>query len=227
MSYHVKTYFEKPEKYLHKNFGIRIRKFIIDRLLSDTPTNKVILDVGCGDGSLSIDWLSNNKVYFCDFSEPMINLVKARLNSKDRKNAHFLNTSLEELQLPDIPDIILCIGLLAHVPSVEGAIDKLASLSDRNTILVLQFSDCEHILNKLYQLGGGRIQKVNRIKENQLLSLLEKSGFSRLSRDRFQLLLPGMGRLPDNWLFRFQKFLAISGIGDIIGQEIILVLNRK
>jgi SAM-dependent methyltransferase len=227
MSYHVKTYFEKPEKYLHKNFGIRIRKFIIDRLLSDTPTNKIILDVGCGDGSLSIDWLFNNKVYFCDFSKPMIDLVKARLNSEDRKNAHFLNTSLEELQLPDIPEIILCIGLLAHVPSVEGAINKLASLSGRNTILVLQFSDGDHLLNKFYQLGGGRSQKVNRIKENQLFGLLDKSGFSCLSIDRFQLLLPGMGRLPDNWLYAFQIFIQKIGLGSVLGQEIMLLLIKK
>jgi SAM-dependent methyltransferase len=227
MSYEPKSFFEQPAQYLHKNFGIRLRKQIIDRLLGEKPRNQIILDIGCGDGSLSVDWLSENEVYFCDFSKPMLDLVESRLQPTERPKAHFLHTSLEELKVNKKPNVILCIGVLAHVPSIQKAISTIADLSGRETKLVLQMTDDHHPLNRLYHLGGGRKQRVNKIDESQLLKSLNEVGFGLIVKERFQLLLPGMGRLPDNWLFAFQSFVQMIGLGRLMGQDIMMVFKKK
>ena len=64
----VAGYFNQPEAYLKNGFDIAVRKKIITQLLGDI-SNKHILDMGCGNGALSMDYLEHNQVHFVDLAE--------------------------------------------------------------------------------------------------------------------------------------------------------------
>ena len=72
----VKAFFNQPHRYLHKRFGLRLRAEITQELLG--PLSAVrILDIGCGDGSISLPYLfSGNSLVLLDLSESMLQLAR-------------------------------------------------------------------------------------------------------------------------------------------------------
>ncbi|MBI4521774.1 MAG: hypothetical protein HY701_13110 [Gemmatimonadetes bacterium] len=49
----VRAFFQQPDRYLGKSFVVRVRQRIVRDLLGDLR-NQRILDVGCGDGRVSM-----------------------------------------------------------------------------------------------------------------------------------------------------------------------------
>ena len=78
---YVQVFFEQPDKYLRNRFVIQIRKKIIAGLIEKIKHSNV-LDVGCGDGSLTIDLLDKSRVTFLDASSAMLNILKKRVKIK-------------------------------------------------------------------------------------------------------------------------------------------------
>ncbi|RPJ69516.1 MAG: hypothetical protein EHM20_16350, partial [Alphaproteobacteria bacterium] len=65
----VKHFFNKPELYLKNQTLIEIRKIITRKLVEETIP-KQILDLGCGNGSISLQFLSSSThVVMVDLSE--------------------------------------------------------------------------------------------------------------------------------------------------------------
>ena len=75
----IKTYFNNTNSYLKNNANIALRKDIIKSLIGQI-VNSSILDIGCGNGELSLQYAKKNKVDYFDISENMINIVKNNLN---------------------------------------------------------------------------------------------------------------------------------------------------
>ena len=84
----VKVFFNNPDNYLTNNTGISLRKIILKNILGDIK-KKSILDIGCGDGTLSKNYLGNNIITFLDFSENMINVAKKTIPPKEFQNVAF------------------------------------------------------------------------------------------------------------------------------------------
>src|SRR5437773_11740974 len=88
---HVKSFFDRTNVYLRKSFGISLRVSIVRRLLGDLD-GSTILDLGCGDGRVSLQYLShNNKITLVDLSERM--LEQTRLNTPEafKTNVEYIN----------------------------------------------------------------------------------------------------------------------------------------
>src|ERR1043166_2404326 len=72
----AKVFFHNPDLYLTKNYDISLRAAIVKQLLGEI-NNCRILDLGCGDGTISSQFLpANNHVTMVDMSAEMLERAK-------------------------------------------------------------------------------------------------------------------------------------------------------
>lgn len=223
-----RAFFEKPERYLNKNFKIQIRKEIVEELLG-TIQNKSILDIGCGNGAISKDLLlQKNQIHFVDASSPMLELAKKNIPSQYASQARFSQSTIEDFNEKEQYDIIICMGLLAHVSSVENCIQKLYTYLRSDGILLLQLTDNDKILAKLNNLIGLRSQKsFNIISFSNLKNIIDHIGLKIDRLIQYSVLMPGMGILPESWLYSIQKKSMRTGLLHRISYDKVLVLKQK
>jgi ubiquinone/menaquinone biosynthesis C-methylase UbiE len=86
-----KIYFDNTDIYLRLNPVIKLRKKIIQEILVDQK-NMQIIDIGCGNGELTKDFLCSNQVTFLDISNNMLTQAKKNIDAGYIKNATFINS---------------------------------------------------------------------------------------------------------------------------------------
>ena len=109
-----------------------------------------LLDCACGTGEITLQVLKTSNflnAVICDISTDMLSIAK-KLISKE------INSNIVSYQEVDIfkyepPknlkfDIILCLGLIAHVGSLDDLLRHLKFMLCKNGIIVLQSSILEH-----------------------------------------------------------------------------------
>jgi len=210
------VFFNKTDNYLHKNFGVKVRANIIKDILKDIH-GKSILDMGCGNGGVSLQFAANNNLTLVDLSENMLTLAKKNSHPDYRGNIKFICASLSDFNPHEKYDVIFAIGLLAHVSSPNAAIAKLYSCLSEEGILILQFSDYDSLLTKMrVQLSKER-HSVNAVTRNEMLEIIKRNNLILEKEVQYSFLPPGAGKLPNNLLYNFtmltykKKWLSIIG----------------
>ena len=147
----VKEYFNNTDNYLKSNPEILLRTLLI-KLNLPSIRNKKIIDVGCGNGELSLPFVNNNQITFVDFSEKMLEIVKLKIPYNFIGNTTLININIDQLDSNNKFDYIFAIGLLAHVESVESTFNSLSGLLAENGILVIQFTNRHNFSFKIISL---------------------------------------------------------------------------
>jgi SAM-dependent methyltransferase len=191
----VHDYFESGA-YLKPNPLTAIRARLVADLLCDLE-KKSVLDLGCGDGSLSRA-LRGNDLTLVDFSDAM--LERARRNVPEARHVPADVLAWE----PDrLYDAVLAVGLLAHVESVERLLEKVAAALRPDGRCVLQVTDAGHPLGWLLARYGrirpGEGYHANELSRRELIEQAAAYGLKPVATRRYGLLLPGTGRLPYRW----------------------------
>lgn len=182
---HVKSLFEVPEKYLNpRQYDIKIRAETV-QLFTDNLTFERVLDIGCGDGSISLPMLSRCKqLTLLDISKSMLSLASKRIPSERIPDVNliegdFISSNLE----PQSYDLIFCIGVLAHVDSPAAVIAKVARLAKPGALVVLEFTDSFHfwgipvvLYQKILKLLRPEPYKLNRLRKKQVLDMCQENG---------------------------------------------------
>jgi len=115
----VKFFFNKSNYLKNSSDRISIRTKLVRQFLGDIKNVK-ILDIGCGDGSLSLQFLNKkNTITFVDISEKMLKKVSKNVPTDLISNVVLINNSFDALSDDELFDIVICVGVIAHVPSVE------------------------------------------------------------------------------------------------------------
>ncbi|MBX2944882.1 MAG: class I SAM-dependent methyltransferase [Cyclobacteriaceae bacterium] len=227
MDTNVHTFFNTTSNYLHQSFGIRIRAEIIRELIGH-PVGKKIIDVGCGNGVISNQFLDKNHITFLDLSENMIKHVRDGIDSKFEGNAKYLVGSFTDLEIADVYDYIFAIGLLAHVPSVSACLSRMNSILFPEGSVIIQFSDFDQWLTRLnIRKATSYGYPINHLSYGVMTDLVAKHGFGIEKEIRFSFLLPGMGKLPDSFLYRYSRLVWRSKILSRMGTDIIWLLKKK
>jgi len=142
----VLNYFNK-RIWLNSDIEINNRMEIVKVLLQGIE-NKKILDVGCGDGRISLQFKSNNLLLLLDISSKM--LESARKNVlKDEKNVRLVQADFLEYETDEKFDIVICIGVLAHVKSVKETLVKISSVMMDGGTCIIQFTNCANFIGWL------------------------------------------------------------------------------
>ncbi len=216
----VAAYFNQPI-YLSKTFDIRLRHEIIQSLMPKALAGLRCLDVGCGDGSLSLAYLAELKsLTMVDLSEEMLKLAKNKVPPDLKAKVTMRQQAIDSIQTDNIQadnfDVILCIGVLAHVPDVSETLRSLAELLTFGGILIVQITDSDKWLSKLNLCYNHLLDllidrygyKRNATSKSDILNMTQRLGLRLQEQRRFGLIAPGMQALiSDELLFKYQRFV--------------------
>jgi ubiquinone/menaquinone biosynthesis C-methylase UbiE len=154
----VETFFQEPSVYLNNNSIIGLRAWLLNNEIGEVNGIE-ILDIGCGNGAISSPYVNNNRVTFLDSSEAMLVEVKRNLNPSMFVNARFICGDFLSADLQDRYEIILLIGVVAHVSDIDAALAGIYRLLNRNGTAFIQITDSSHpltkinnVLNKLFSI---------------------------------------------------------------------------
>lgn len=156
----VRAVFEDAEWYFSRRaFDIRIRAETVQELVSLSDDARV-LDIGCGDGSISLPLLTaKSRLTLLDISSNMLSIAKSKVPAGLEGNTETVNQDFMEAKFaPHSFDLILCIGVMAHVASPADCIKKMVSLLKPDGSLILECSDATHFVTRflahVYKIKG-------------------------------------------------------------------------
>ena len=226
----VQRFFARDTTYLKKDFNRRMRAEIVQSLAGPICGSKV-LDLGCGDGSISRQFLNNgNRVSMVDVSEDMLELARTAAPESGAFECKYIQANFLDHALSDQFDLILCVGVLAHVPSIDGAFRSIRSHLRDTGRCIIQWSDSQGLAGKamaaytamIERIKGSYGYKLNRLRSSDVVDTARQHGLFPVSLTRYHLMLPGMGRLPNDVLYQFQRMTlnnrAVRALStDVIG----------
>jgi 2-polyprenyl-3-methyl-5-hydroxy-6-metoxy-1,4-benzoquinol methylase len=200
----VKMVYEKPDSYLsRRRYNINIRAETVQHFVNNTTFER-ILDIGCGDGSMSLTLLSSkNRLTLVDISGSMLSIARSRIPSGLLPNVEIVNEDFMSAKLvPRSYDLILCIGVLAHADSPSALVDKVTSLLRPGGTVVMESTDANHFTNRaavLYHRLLGLLRRptyaLNLVSAAKVIEMYRSRGLKLSAIYRYNLpAFPGMDR---------------------------------
>ena len=228
----VKDYFNETDNYLKNNLLIALRSRLIKKNLPDLK-NKRILDIGCGNGELTLPYIKDNKITYIDLSDKMLEIVRSNIPIEYYQNAKFLNIDFEKFDLTEKYDYLFMIGVLAHVNSIEMAFSKIVGLLDSNGTLIVQFTNHRNVLSFIIRLifeikkilWKKLDYKVNNTSLQKIKKELKKNKLEYYNKVNYWPPIPGFSLLP----MGIRKFIYYKLLNSILlrplGSEILLFIS--
>jgi SAM-dependent methyltransferase len=176
----VNPFFDFGEWFQHSRYSIQIRTEVILAFLQNREFRS-LLDVGCGDGSLSIPLLKpGRRITFLDVSEKVLAAVKSRVPEKHFCAVEFRNEDILSAEFDKSYDVVLCVGVLAHVRHPYHLLRKIIEIVNTNGFLIIQNTDSCHFRSRLLRLylkiGDRSGYPLNRLSDSDIRALLSSSG---------------------------------------------------
>ena len=161
------------------------RRDLVQRVLPGEPV-EAFLDVGCGDGALSLDLVGRlgARAFGCDLS-----LRRVERAGNTKREVRFSGASVYELPFAtNAVPLVVCTDLLEHLDDPERAFAELARVSSKWVLVTVPYCiDIEKTLcphcGKDYFLYGHQ----HSFGEDGLRALAEKAG---AAVERFEHLIP-------------------------------------
>jgi 2-polyprenyl-3-methyl-5-hydroxy-6-metoxy-1,4-benzoquinol methylase len=231
----VRKLFQDTAVYLGKDHQAEVRRILLGEQIR-IPGDARILDVGCGDGRVSLQFLSEGtRVVLMDISESMLDKARQRIQAPLRANVELRNEDILETRLEGKFDLIVCLGLLAHVTSAETVIRRVASLLTHNGQCVFQITDDDHPVGRLlYTYSAGRTENDNpdsylltRIGRAKLYAICAEAGLYPRTVLRHWSVLPGLSLLPNAVLKRYQLLTGRFTFLSKMGSELIVLFEKR
>jgi cyclopropane fatty-acyl-phospholipid synthase-like methyltransferase len=201
----VREVFENAPHYLKsRRIDIRFRVETVKQLAAGLKWQR-LLDIGCGDGSISLQLLAPaSHLTLLDLSASMVSIVKKNIpenltGNVDVRNENFMTASFA----PKLFDLIVTVGVMAHVDSPDAFLAKVKSLLRPGGSLIVEFTDSRHYVGQLGRFWG-RIKELvapsryptNRLSFADVSSLFEKHQLKLVSAFRYSRIpLPGIDRI--------------------------------
>jgi ubiquinone/menaquinone biosynthesis C-methylase UbiE len=200
----VRRLFESPRWYLDGTAcNIRIRRETV-REWAEGIRSRRMLDIGCGDGSISLPLLrADNRLTLLDVSSGMLDIARSNVPEEIAGNVELKNTDLMAADLGgNAYDLIICLGVLAHVDSPEAAVAKIAGLLQPGGVLMLEFTDAFHpvgiptvLFSQFRSMYRPSPYRLNLLSRHEVQGMLRASNLNLISTFRYSIRLPGIYRL--------------------------------
>ena len=201
----VRGVFDRTGSYLENDAPIDVRARAVRDMLGPLEGSR-ILDVGCGDGRISLQYLSaSNSITLLDVSPRMLEVAASRVPPELVARTERVNAGLEDYAAATPFDVVLCIGVLAHVASVPVAVRRAAELTAPGGACVFQLTDRSRALGRLHDAVAdlrlrlavtARRYAMNRVRLDEVLALAAERGLAPVDSKRYWGTFPGMGLLP-------------------------------
>lgn len=222
----VKSFFNVPDNYLHKRFGIRLRKDLLQKLVPK-KSYKTLLDVGCGDGSLSIDFLSTcDSASLIDVSSSMLKLAQSNIERAGFRNKiNFIEGDFLQTSFANKFELVLLVGVLAHVPDVEKVFSKLQDIVAEKGIVAVQFTDSNNFFLKFKR--ASHQYNLNQTSYALIETLIARYGFKIRDTRRYMIPFPGMRLFSDGFLYNLQRAILSLRFLAMFTSDYMIVIEKK
>jgi 2-polyprenyl-3-methyl-5-hydroxy-6-metoxy-1,4-benzoquinol methylase len=221
--------FFETSSYLERNAIIPVRSRVTTLWLSHI-CDGWILDLGCGDGSVSRPLLAKgNRLTLVDFSSHMI--AAARSATPSGSPVTFVQADILEW-VPDRQyDAVLCVGVLAHVSSVEAVITKVVQSLRPGGLCVLQITDdgspLGSLLNRYYRFREHAGYQLSMVSAAALLKIAARHNLRPLHSRRYGIQIPGLGLIPAGWEAKAEMNVASRPRLARLGAELLVCFRRS
>lgn len=202
----VKELFEDTALYLTYDYNLQIRKENLEAFTKDLKYDSV-LDMPCGTGSISLPLLKHAKtVTLIDISSNMLSIAKSNIPEIEKHKVTFINDDFFNIDIkPGSYDLVICLGLLAHVNSPEQLLNKLSHSVSPGGHLIIQNTDSAHFYSYLirFYLGLKNIiskqpYKLNKVKGTFVEEQVSKNGLKLVKTFRYNQSFLGLSNLFTN-----------------------------
>lgn len=202
----VKELFEDTDLYLTYDYNLQIRKENLVALTKDLKYDSV-LDMPCGTGSISLPLLKNAKTLtLIDISSNMLSIAKSNIPDDEKHKVTFINDDFFNIDIKsNTYDLVICLGLLAHVNSPEQLLTKLSHIISPGGHLIIQNTDSAHFYSHLIRcyLGLKNIiskqrYKLNKVKGSFVEQQVSKNGLQLIKTFRYNQSFLGLSNLFTN-----------------------------
>jgi ubiquinone/menaquinone biosynthesis C-methylase UbiE len=231
----VREFFDRPAYLERGRFLIDVRAILVRDLIGPTAHAR-ILDLGCGDGSISVPLLTLvNELTLVDLSPRMLELASARIPNRLRSRTQVVNAALTDFPPAGTYDLVLCIGVLAHVNNIDAAVAKIAQCLEPGGSAIVEFTPVPNPWRRLLfpyywireiHRGTPMGYQTNKVPMPQILQTFKHHGLDLVRVKRHFFPLPTMAWWPQRWLYRYALSAAKSRLGSIIGTEHIMLFAK-
>jgi 2-polyprenyl-3-methyl-5-hydroxy-6-metoxy-1,4-benzoquinol methylase len=211
----VRQRFDNTSSYLGRRFNIALRALIVRDLLQRV-LDCTILDLGCGDGSLSLQYVDEaTHITLVDVSTGMLDIAKQATPRYLSEKVDYINTDIDHYTAEGRFDVVLCIGVLAHVASLEDTVARISGYLKPGGRCIVQITDNDRLFGRILNSYNSRRARhsygyaFTPTGSAQLLQLASRHGLSLQREHHYLSPFPGMRLLPDRWLFHLER-LALS-----------------
>lgn len=224
----VRAFFES-EVYVHENPLIPVRARTVASLLDGVRGGR-ILDLGCGDGAISRPLLAaNNQLTLVDFSNAM--LERARGATPRGAPVEFISADILTYVPDTLYDAVLCIGVLAHLPSIEPMIQRVAQFTRPGGVCVFQITDDDSplgwALNRYRRLRPQRpAYTLNVLARSDVIAIADRYSLTVRDTRKYALSIPGSARLPRTMRHSLEASFAGSPLLSRAGAETMISFDR-
>lgn len=152
---HLREYYEKEgetQSYVYDRYQHQIRKYWIEKMM-DINKDTFLLDVGCGEGMLTID--AAKKVRRAVGLEIAVSKIRKAAESSKFKNIDFVVGDAEKLPFKNNAfDAAICAEVLEHLPNPERALEEISRVTKEQVVVSVPTREvCMHY--KIYALFKG------------------------------------------------------------------------
>jgi cyclopropane fatty-acyl-phospholipid synthase-like methyltransferase len=199
----VEQYFADPAKYIRNNPYVELRSRAVRQMLPSL-TRKTVLDLGCGDGRVSIPLLGpTDELLLVDSSRGMLAAAAANIPPEATGRVKIQCTDVAAFEPPGSFDVVLCIGLLAHVPDLRTTLQRVTSCVSRNGCALLQLTDDSYFFGRVAHWTGALQRRLfqpsahvpNHMTLRLICAEMERLGFDLAQSYRYACV-PGVRLLP-------------------------------
>ena len=209
----ARRFFGDAGRYLAGNYRIPLRAQIVAELVGNV-CGQSVLDLGCGNGGVSAQFVrAGNRVTMVDFSAEMLERARDSVPVECRPQVRLVHADINQFASTEQYDLVLCIGVLAHVDSVPATIARVAELVKPGGRAVFQIGDNERGLMRLAGWVQARRAALSRTsmpwadtRLSEVVAAAEQHGLTLQRQQQHLLLLPGLGRLLGPWLIPYDTF---------------------
>lgn len=228
----VQHYFADPDKYVRNNPYVGLRSRAVKRMLSSL-TRKTVLDLGCGDGRVSLPLIGPaDELLLVDSSQGMLAAAAANIPPELSGRVRIQRADVGALQPPGTFDVVLCIGLLAHVPDVPATLQLVTRCVAEGGRVLLQLTDDTYFFGRLGHWAGAVHRRFvqpgahvpNHMTLDSISTEMRRLGF-QLTQSYQYACVPGVRLLPAP-LTRAVVNIAAKKPVSYLGGEILALFTR-
>lgn len=202
---HVREVFENAPRYLRsRQVDIQFRMEVV-RTFANAVKWRRLLDIGCGDGSISLQLLTSaSHLTLMDLSASMVALAKKNVSENHAanvviRNENFIAASFDT----ELYDLVVAVGVMAHVDSPDAFLAKIKRLLRPGGNIIIEFTDSHHFVGRLGRLWGN-VKEVlapakyptNKLSFSDVALLFERHDLRLVSAFRYaRIPVPGIDRI--------------------------------